>query len=116
MLEVSKLTFNDAPRMLLNQALLNEQSQLAKGTPVPEAFVEEDQMVLSSIAKRIRESIALEPVINAELVVTEVESEPSMTEPIVADTDTDTDTDIGDYIFIDEDIYVDEDIVNGDLA
>jgi hypothetical protein len=44
-----------ASSILLNQARYDEQSQSAKGSPIPEFFAQEDQMVISGILKRLRE-------------------------------------------------------------
>jgi hypothetical protein len=44
-----------ASAILLNQARFDEQSRSANGSPMPEFFAQEDQMVLSGILKRLRE-------------------------------------------------------------
>lgn len=68
-----------ASAMLLNQAYLNEQTLQAKGIALPKVLIAEDQMVMASIAKRIRESFPLEPLKIDESLETELTPSPVMT-------------------------------------
>ena len=59
-----------AAGMLINYTNISEQNQMGKVAVVSETVCREDQLVMDSLVRRIRESVAHEPVIIAKLAET----------------------------------------------
>lgn len=76
-----------AAGMLLNQAYLSDHQRQAKGISPSETFTAADQMGIASIAKRIRESLALENLVSSDPAEPEVTQEPTLSIDLTTNTD-----------------------------